>query len=62
MENYFIKKLKLEARKFYRALIEGRPIEGYQKKIKEIIRKMIIIGISKSKIDDIMTDAALEVL
>ena len=62
MENYLIKKLKLAARKFYRALIEGRPIERYQKEIKEIIRKMLIIGISKSKIDDIMADAALEVL
>lgn len=61
MENYLIEKLKLEARKFYRALIEGRPIDKYQKKIKEIIRKMIIIGVSKSKIDDILSDAALEV-
>lgn len=61
MENYLIEKLKLEARKFYRALIEGRPIDRYQKNIREIIRKMIIIGISKSKIDDILSDAAMEV-
>ena len=61
MEAYLIDQLRKEAMNFYRALIEGRPIDKARKRIQRLIRRMITIGISKSVIDDILSDAALKV-